>query len=57
MGLGPHLSAREKFHAFSRITVGTWGIFSSYGRDGLSKFVFVERRQDSCLVMVDTSGI
>ena len=37
--------------------MGTWGIFSSYGRGGHSKPVFVQRRQDSCLVMRDTSGI
>ena len=35
----------------------TWGIFSSYGRDGHSKLVFVQRHQDSCLVKTDTSGI
>ena len=37
--------------------MGTWGIFLSYGRGGHSKPVFVQRRQDSCLVMRDTSGI
>ena len=26
-------------------------------RDGCSKLMFVQRRQDSCLVMTDTSGI
>ena len=31
-GTGPHLSARRKFHGFSRVAVGSWGIFSSYGR-------------------------
>ena len=35
----------------------TWGIFSSYGRDGHSKLVFVQRHQDPCLVKIDTSGI
>ena len=35
---------------------GTWFIFSSYGGDGHIKFGFVQRSQDSCLVMTDTSG-
>ena len=56
-GIGPHLSARGKSHGFSRVAVGTWGIFSSYGGDGHSKLVFVQRRQDSCLVTIATSGI
>ena len=33
------------------------GTFSSYGGDGYSKLVFVQRHQDSCLVTWDTSGI
>ena len=37
--------------------VGTWGIFSSYGRDGRSKLEFAQQIEDSCLVMMDTSGI
>ena len=49
--------AEGKSHAYSRVAVGTWGIFSSYGGDGNSKLVFVQRRQDSCLVTMDTSGI
>ena len=56
-GIGPCLSQRGKSHGFSRVAAGTWGIFSSYGGYGLSKFVFVQRHQDSCLVMMDTSGI
>ena len=56
-GIGPHLAVRGKSHGFSRVAAGTWGIFSSYGGDDPSKLVFVERRQDSCLVMNDTSGI
>ena len=35
----------------------TWGIFSSYSGDGHSKFHFVQRSQDSCLVRTDPSGI
>ena len=37
--------------------VGTSGIYSSYGGDGHSKLVFVQKRQDSCLIAMDTSGI
>ena len=33
------------------------GMFSSYSRDGHSKLHFVQRSQDSCIVMTDTSGI
>ena len=43
-----------KSHGFSRVAAGTWGTFWSYGRDGHSKLVFVQRREDSCLVMRDT---
>ena len=35
----------------------TWGTFSSYDRDGHSKLVFVQRRQDSCVVMRENSEI
>ena len=53
----PHLTERGKSHGFSQVAVGTWGVFSSYGWDGPSKLVFVQQRQDSCLVTRDTSGI
>ena len=33
------------------------GIFASSSRDGHSKLHFVQRSQDSCVVMRDTSGI
>ena len=56
MGIGPHLAARGKSHEFSRVVAGTWCIFSSYGGDGHLKLRFVQRSQDSCLVMTDTSG-
>ena len=36
--------------------MGTWVIISVYGGDGPSKLVFVERRQDTCLVARDMSG-
>ena len=32
-GIGPHLSARCKFHGFSQVAAGTWSIFLSYGRN------------------------
>ena len=48
-GIGPHLSLMGNSHGFSRVAVGTWGIFSCYGGDSYSKLVFVQRRQDSCL--------
>ena len=48
---------RGKSHGFSRVAVGTWSIFPSYIEDDPSKLMFVQRRQDSCLVMRDTSGI
>ena len=55
-GIGPHLAARGKALGFSRVAAGTWGIFSSYGRDGHMKLGFVQRSQDSCLVSTHTSG-
>ena len=51
----PHLAVRAKSHEFSRVTACTWGIFTSYGGDGHLKLGFVQRSQDSCLVMTDTS--
>ena len=44
-------------HGISRVAAGTWGIISSYSVDGHSKLHFVQRSQDSCLVMTDTSEI
>ena len=55
-GIVPHLAARGKSHEFSRVAAGTWSIFSSYRGDGHLKLGFVQRSQDSCLVMTDTSG-
>ena len=55
-GIGPHLAGMGKSHDFSRVAAGTWCIFSSYGGDGHLKLGFVQQRQDSCLVMTDTSG-
>ena len=42
---------------FSRIAAGTWDIFSCYGRDDPSQLLFVQRRQESSILMKDTSGI
>ena len=44
-----------KFHEFARVAAGTWGTFSSFGMDGHLKLGFVQRNQDSWLVMTDTS--
>ena len=54
-GIRPHLVVRGKSHGFSRVAAGTWCIFSSYGWDEHLKLGFVQRNQDSCLVMTDTS--
>ena len=37
-----HLAPRGMSHEFSRVAVGTWGIFSSYGGDVHSKLEFVQ---------------
>ena len=42
---------------FLKLRLGTWAIFLIYGKDDPSKLVFVQRHQDSCLVMRETSGI
>ena len=55
-GIGPHLAERGKSHEFSRVAAAAWCIFSSYGGDGHLKLGFVQRTQDSCLIMTDTSG-
>ena len=57
MGIVRHLSARGKSHGFSIVAAGTWGIFWSYGGDGYLKLEIVQRRQDSCLVTTESSGI
>ena len=56
LGIGPHLVARGKSHAFSSCS-GNLGYILELNRDGHSKLVFAQRHQDSCLVMKDTSGI
>ena len=54
-GIRPRLAAWGTSHGFSRVAVGTWCIFSSCNEDGFSKLMFVERSQDSCLIMRHTS--
>ena len=49
--------ARGMSHSISRVAAGTWGIFASYSGDGHSKHNFVQRSQNTCVVMRDTSGI
>ena len=53
-GIRPHLATSGKSHEFSRVAAGTWDIFSSYGGDGHLKLGFVQRSQDSCLVLRDS---
>ena len=49
--------ARGNSHGFSRVAAGTWGIFLNCGGDDTSKPVFVQRHQESCLVMRNTARI
>ena len=49
-------AARGSLMCFSRVAAGTWCIISSYGRDGHLKLGYVQRSQDSCQVMMETSG-
>ena len=56
-GIEPYLPARGMSHGISRVEAGTCGIFSSYSGDGHSKLYFVQRSQDSSVLMRDTSGI
>ena len=44
-------------HTFSRVAARTWDIYVSNSGDGHSKLHFVQRSQESCVVMRDTSGI
>ena len=55
-GIRPHVASRQKSHGFSRVASGTWDIFSDNGRDSASKFVYVQRHQDSCLLVWDSLG-
>ena len=55
-GIGPHIMVRGMSLGFSQVVAGTWGIFSSYNGNSPLKLVFVQQRQDTCLVVRDTSG-
>ena len=55
--IGLLLAARGKSHGFSRVSAGTWVIFSSYGGDVHSEVEFVQWSQDTCLGMTDTSAM
>ena len=57
IGIEPHFLARGMSHTISQVAARTWGIYASYSGDGHSKLHFVQRSQDSCVVMRDTSGI
>ena len=56
-GMETHFPARGIAHMISRVAAGMWGIFTSYSGNGYSKLYFVQRSQESCVVMRDTSGI
>ena len=56
-GIEPDLLARGMSHGISRVAAGPWGIYSSYSGDGHSKLHFVQRSQESCVVIRDTSEI
>ena len=56
-GIGTHLAEMGKSHGFSRVTAGTWSLFSSYGGDVHSKLEFVQWSQDTWLGMRDNSGM
>ena len=55
-GNRPSSCSEGKSHEFSPVAAGTCCIFSSYGGDGHLKLGFFQRSQDSCLVMMDTTG-
>ena len=55
-GIGPHIMVRGMSLGFSQVAAGTWGIFSSYNGNSPLKLVFVQQRQDTCLVARDTTG-
>ena len=54
-GIVHHFMVRGKSRGFSRVVAGTWDLYSSFGGDFHLKLEFVQRCQDSCLVMTDTS--
>ena len=56
-GIAPHFPVRGMSHTISRVAARTWGIYASYSGDAHSKPHFVQRSQDTCVVMRDISGI
>ena len=56
-GIRPHLAVRGKSQGSYRIAEVTLHIFSSYDGDVHSKLEFVQRSQDTCLGMTDTTGM
>ena len=64
-GIAPHTTqgnqasscGKGKVSWFSPLFSGTCGIFSRNGQEGPSKFRFVQRREDSFLVVRDTSEL
>ena len=56
-GIGTHLAASGKSHDFFSSCGGNLGYIPELPRDDPSKPLFVQRRQDSCLLTRDTSGI
>ena len=42
---------------FSRLAAGTWRTFSTFGRGRHEQLLFFQRRKDSTLVKIDTSGV
>ena len=56
-GIEPQFPARRMSHTISRVAAGTLVIFASYLGDGHSKLHFVQRSQESSVVMRDTTGI
>ena len=56
-GIEPHFPASGISHTNSRVAPRTWGTYASYSGDGHSKLHFVQRSQDTRVVMRDTSGL
>ena len=57
MEIKHHFPARRMSHTIFRVEASTCGILESYSGDGYSKLHFVQRNQDSCVVMRDISVI
>ena len=55
-GIRPDLEGRGKSNHFSQVVAGTWVIFSECDGDGASRLMYVQRHQDSYILVRDTSG-